>query len=208
MEAGRSLVDLVAAPAVQRAWEQPSALAHLSIGVLAAHLVRALTTPLAYLDADEPPSDTPVVDAAGYMDAVLTDDDLDGALHRGIRERAQAAAEQGPQAVATQARDALAALRTRLLRTPAGRRVAVKDGIAITLDDYLQTRLVELVVHADDLAVSVGVPIELPGPARRHRARGAARARPTTPRRRRRAARPCPPGAGTRRRRRRPLIGG
>ena len=155
MEAGRSLVDLVAAPAVQGAWEQPSALAHLSVGALAAHLVRALTTPLAYLDADQPPADADLVDAAGYMDAVLTDDDLDGALHRGIRERAQAAAEQGPQAVATQARDALAALQTRLPRTPAGRRVAVKDGIAITLDDYLQTRLVELVVHADDLAASL-----------------------------------------------------
>jgi hypothetical protein len=33
------------------------------------------------------------------------------------------------------------------------------------LDDYLETRLVELVVHDDDLATSVDVPTELPGEA-------------------------------------------
>jgi len=34
----------------------------------------------------------------------------------------------------------------------------------MTLDDYLPTRIVEIVVHADDLAVSVGAP-PVPFPA-------------------------------------------
>jgi len=40
---------------------------------------------------------------------------------------------------------------------PAGRVVAVGDW-GLALDDYLVTRLLELVVHMDDLAVSLGTP--------------------------------------------------
>lgn len=39
------------------------------------------------------------------------------------------------------------------------------EGGSTTLDDYLLTRVVELLVHADDLAVSVGQEIDLPGDA-------------------------------------------
>jgi hypothetical protein len=35
----------------------------------------------------------------------------------------------------------------------------------MTLDEYLRTRVVELVVHADDLATSLGVELAPPRPA-------------------------------------------
>jgi hypothetical protein len=37
-----------------------------------------------------------------------------------------------------------------------GRLVQVYGGLVLSLDDYLVTRLIELVVHADDLAASLG----------------------------------------------------
>jgi hypothetical protein len=38
------------------------------------------------------------------------------------------------------------------------------QGWALATDDFLVTRLMETVVHADDLAVSVGVPVPDVGP--------------------------------------------
>jgi hypothetical protein len=38
-------------------------------------------------------------------------------------------------------------------------------GGTMNLDDYLQTRLVEIVVHDDDLAMSVGLPTNIPAEA-------------------------------------------
>lgn len=35
-------------------------------------------------------------------------------------------------------------------------RIEVLQSVVVTLEEYLRTRLVELVVHLDDLAVSVG----------------------------------------------------
>jgi hypothetical protein len=49
-------------------------------------------------------------------------------------------------------------MRQRLEAEPPERLVRVFDDMVIRLDDYLATRLVELCVHVDDLAVSLGEP--------------------------------------------------
>ena len=165
LHAGDRVVALVEDRAVADAWERPSALPYLTVGALTAHLVRALATVVTYLHADEPGEDAPVRDAAGYLHVALSDDDLDGALHRGIRERADDSAADGPQVVGEQARAALDELHRRLPGLAIDRRVAVKDGIVLTLGQYLETRLVELVVHTDDLVASTGVGCELPAAA-------------------------------------------
>ena len=59
----------------------------------------------------------------------------------------------------------LTRLEDELLSLPQGHRVAVLDAFATTIDEYLRTRLVELVVHHADLAVTVEVP-EMPAAAR------------------------------------------
>lgn len=55
-------------------------------------------------------------------------------------------------------------LRARLAEEPAGRRVAVahRPGKELVLDEYLRTRLVEIAVHTEDLALSVGVAVRSP----------------------------------------------
>ena len=63
-----------------------------------------------------------------------------------------------------QVRDATDRLRDRLAAEPAGRTVSPPAGPwALTLDDFLVTRMMEIAVHSDDLACSVGVdPPDLP----------------------------------------------
>ncbi|MES2092386.1 MAG: hypothetical protein V4531_01065 [Actinomycetota bacterium] len=43
--------------------------------------------------------------------------------------------------------------------------VAHRPGEELLLDEYLRTRLVELAVHTEDLALSIGVEVTSPAPA-------------------------------------------
>jgi hypothetical protein len=49
-------------------------------------------------------------------------------------------------------------LKLRLAGEPEDRRIRVFKDLVLLLDDYLVTRIIELTVHTDDLAVSVGLP--------------------------------------------------
>jgi len=53
----------------------------------------------------------------------------------------------------------------RLDAEPPARRVTVFDHQVMLLDEYLKTRLVEFVVHAEDLALSIGSGVGLPADA-------------------------------------------
>ena len=161
--AGDALVDLLGRLDAA-AWDKPSALEGYTVGGLAAHASRALLTVDRYLAAPPPPSDAAVVDAAGYLADVLADHDpRDSAFHVGVRERATTASQHGPESVEADARAALAKLRTTLPATPGDHPLEVRNGVATTLEEYLRTRIVELVVHLDDLLASVDhSPPELP----------------------------------------------
>ena len=149
------LVDLVDAAADR--WEADSALDRMTVGDLAAHAARAVSTAVTYLDADEPvgPVD---VDAVGYFLAVDGLGDPTSDTNAGIRRRAASEAAFGSDAVAGELRSNIAKLERLLRVVSAERTVAVFDGLVITLDDYLVTRLVEIIVHADDLTASLGLP--------------------------------------------------
>lgn len=97
------------------------------------------------------------MDAAGYLLAALPDPARDSDVNTQVLARAEAGGQDGPDAVSRQAAAALADLRGALPGMPEGHVLAVLDGIAIQLDDYLATRMVELVVHADDLVASAGI---------------------------------------------------
>lgn len=55
------------------------------------------------------------------------------------------------------ARQVLAEVAEHFAVLPAGTKVRVAAGLVLELDGYCVTRLVELVVHTDDLASSVGL---------------------------------------------------
>lgn len=146
---------LLVAQESSESWDRPSALRDMTVGALAAHLVRALTTVSTYLRA-RPPNGSPIP-AAAYYTTVLPTGDLEDPVHVGIRERAWQESTKGHQGVVSAWDESAAEVRSRLKDEPDDRILAVAGGLVIRLDDYLVTRLIELVVHTDDLAVSVGL---------------------------------------------------
>jgi hypothetical protein len=159
LDTGRLAADLLARPEVAARWDEPSALAEFSVRGLAGHLVRAAGSTEAYLDRDEP-SDADVIDAPAYYRAAVGDDasvDLGAGLHVAIRQRGEDAAAAGPAALHADMVGLLDRLTLRLAAEPPTRRMRVYQDLVLLLDDYLVTRLIELAVHLDDLAVSVGL---------------------------------------------------
>lgn len=155
--------DAIGAPEVAAAWEGPSALEGYDVAGLVGHLARAVLTVETYLDgadaADLETDDPALTDASGYLGRVLGDaDPIRSDLHIGVRRRGEETAADGPAALAAAVGETTQRLRARLEGDPLTRPVRVLDGVALTLADYLRTRIVELVVHLDDLAVSVDRP--------------------------------------------------
>jgi hypothetical protein len=158
--------DLIDRAEVADRWDQPSALEGYTVAGLAGHLGRAVLVVESYLDA--PGSASPPapqgehLDASGYFAIVLGDHDpLDSEMHRGVRARGASMAADGPAALAATVRACAHRLAERLDADALRRPLQVMDGVTLPLEQYLATRLVELVVHIDDLAVSVEVDPDL-----------------------------------------------
>jgi hypothetical protein len=149
-------VDFLARPAVAAAWEEPSALAKLRVGGVAAHLGWQIGQVPAVLNARV--ADDRVTVEEHFARSTWTDGDLHSEVNTYIRRTAEEAATVGPHRVAEAAGAALAQLGEMLPAEPPERVVQLPFGPwALLLDDYLVTRLVELAVHCDDLAASLGV---------------------------------------------------
>jgi mycothiol maleylpyruvate isomerase-like protein len=155
--------ELLRLDAVAERWDAPSALEHFSIRGLAGHLVRATGSVEAYLDRAEPTGEP--ISAARYYTAAVDSTDIDSDLHVAIRARGEKEAAEGHAALVEKLDQMIERLRTRLATEPPSRRMRVHKDLVVTLDDYLVTRVVEQLVHCDDLAVSVGVdtPASPPG---------------------------------------------
>jgi len=136
-------------------WKEPSALAEMSVGALAAHLVRAVTNVDRYIQDEPPDPAEPPVSAAEYF--LPVDADRSSRINVGVRATSAEEALVGQRALLGRMDRAMERLGTRLPAEPGGRTVRVRDGEVLLLDDYLRTRLIELTIHSDDLCVSVGV---------------------------------------------------
>lgn len=151
--------NLIARPEVAERWDQPSALRKMTVGDVAAHLGRAVITVDGYLDAPASASTGERLDAVGYYLSFADDigHDVDTELNEAVRLRAGQAAAEGHSTVLATVDTALGRLASYLETTPSEMVISVLGGLTIGLDDYLVTRLVELTVHVDDLAVSIDV---------------------------------------------------
>ncbi|MEV0226969.1 maleylpyruvate isomerase N-terminal domain-containing protein [Streptomyces sp. NPDC050704] len=159
-------VTLLAAPEVAALWGRPSALAGMTVGGLAGHLAYQIFSVSPALR--EPASDeAPIPLLEHYARAAWIDAPLDGEVNAGIRAKGEGIASEGAQALRARARAALAEQQAALPAFRDDRVVFMpQTGWALSLDDFLVTRMMELAVHTDDLAVSVGVAVpELPAAA-------------------------------------------
>ena len=160
LAAAGEAVDLLADPRVADAWGEASTLAGMTTGALAGHVARSVLQVEWFLDGAAGADGTEVrpTSSVTYYARIVDAPDPGSALNRGVRARSEESAEAGPAAVAGRTAEALGRLCARLPLEPADRRVAIlhRPGEEMLLDEYLRTRCVELAVHTDDLALSVG----------------------------------------------------
>jgi hypothetical protein len=148
---------LLHSPVLTERWERPSALAQFRVSGLAGHLARAVFNVERWV-AEPPQADGTPIDAVAYFLAgVGPAPDLDDAVPRRIREVGEQEAAGGPAALAEEFDTARTRLTALLPTLSLDRPVGVFAHV-LPLDQCLLTRLVELVVHLDDLAVSMEVP--------------------------------------------------
>jgi hypothetical protein len=156
LSAADAALELLGRDEVAERWSEPSALPKMSVGAVAAHLAsevlmvyEALTDPA--VRAPEEP--VPLLDH--YTRSAWVEAGLDDDVNVGIRNGAQQTAADGPDAVLETARRAAAEVAALLPAADLSAAVRMPWwGWALTMDDFLTTRMMEIVVHADDLAVS------------------------------------------------------
>lgn len=153
----RSAARLVASPRVAAAWGSASVLPGLTTGELAAHLARAVLQVVAYRDPAVA-GRVPTTDAVGYYADLSGTVDPGSALNTGVRERAATTAAAGHAALVRELEAAVALLSRELPTARPDETVAVghrRDQV-LTVPEYLRSRCVELAVHLEDLALSLG----------------------------------------------------
>jgi uncharacterized protein (TIGR03083 family) len=145
---------LLHSPLVSDKWDEVSVLPEFTVGALAGHLARAVFTTEAYLGA-EMPADATMTDAVGYLGMLnrLTPQDNQQIVDRGAVD-----AGTGQDDLVARYDAAVARLTAVLPGLPEDRPMPMRAGLVLPLRDCLATRLVELLVHADDLAISLGGP--------------------------------------------------
>ncbi len=151
----RTAFDLASRPEVADAWTSESSCEGMTVGGLAQHTL-AQADHVVHLLGTEP-AGVPIPAIEHYRRAAWVRGDE--SANAGIRTSADDAAAAGPEAVLADVREVLDALPDALSAPRSPDVVHVSwQGWSLTTDDFLLTRSLELVVHSDDLASSVGLP--------------------------------------------------
>lgn len=153
VDAVEAAAELMARPSVAGKWDEPSALEGMTVGALSAHLVRAAGATIAYLDrtpTDRQP-DGELLTPITYFHAAL-----DSPIHDQIKDVSATEAAIGHEATVEKCGQLAADLKSRLETEPGDRLVGALGGRMLTLDDFCRTRLIEVLLHLDDLAASLG----------------------------------------------------
>lgn len=155
-EVAECAADLLDDPETAKRWDEPSALDGLSVGGLVAHIAMGARYILHLLDGPEV-ADAPAVGIGPYV-AAFKMDSSDADIHRYIRDQGTHSASYGPERTRARFRESVAALRDRLSCESGDRILDMRPTLpwTITLADRIRLQAWDLVVHLDDLAVSLG----------------------------------------------------
>lgn len=150
-------LDLAARPEVRGAWERESACAGMTVGGLTHHLLKQAGNTVRGLRAT-PDGAPPIALLEHYARAAWVEAGPEDEANVSIREGENDGAQVGPDVVlelAAEWADDLPAL----LEAPRDPDTIFIpwQGWSLTTEDFLTTRMMELVVHGDDLAASVGL---------------------------------------------------
>lgn len=156
LESGAVVAALLREPVLAERWGAPSALPDFTVGGLARHLANQVTGTVGYLEAAPGGSVVPLLEH--FTGNTWMTSGVDSEDNVGIRRRGEAAAaSMTAGGLAGEVDAALVDLGRVVAGVPEGRVVDLGEW-ALTVEDFLVTRVLEIVVHVDDLAVSLGVP--------------------------------------------------
>jgi len=164
LEAAEAAAALIAQPEVAASWHEPSALPEMTVGGLAVHLSRQITQAKDVLSQPSGHEDVELITVLDhYARAAWVAAGLDDEVNVSIRGSAEEEARGSPASLIGRTDAALRDLHTILTTEAADRPVYLPwTGWTLTLEDFLTTRTMEIVVHIDDLAVSLNVESPLP----------------------------------------------
>jgi hypothetical protein len=162
-EAAEAFAEIVAQPEVGKAWEQPSALEGYSVGAIVGHVNAAIGWLGPLLDAPAQPDlrPTPRDEFLRFVHGLKIGPD--GAdrhpVHDVLRDQFERAARHGWESNRDKFRGLAVRLTARLEGESGNRLLDLRPTmpLVVRLGDWLPTRVLELVVHGDDLATTVGL---------------------------------------------------
>lgn len=166
LEAADAAAHLIAEPEVAAHWTDASALTELSVGGLAAHLAGQIFFIPGVL-AEPIPAEPAISLHEYYAQSSWIGSDLETPFNKGIRTSGEKDAADGPAALAARVRECVGELKTTLPNVESRTvRRPTWGPYSVAFDDFVASRLFEIVVHCDDLAYSVGLPTpQFPAPA-------------------------------------------
>lgn len=157
------LADLVGSAEVADAWTRESVLPGLTVGGLVRHLVSQPECLVEFLTTPGPP-DATVLTLVGHYDRVdWLNASLDAPENTSIRDEFNQMGAAGPGEsvqVLDRSRDQIDAA----IEAAGPATYVPWQGCSLPTDDFLVVRLMEIVVHADDLACSLGAATPTFGP--------------------------------------------
>jgi hypothetical protein len=157
LTAAEGAATLLAAPEVAGAWDTPSALAKLSVQGLAGHLAGQVFIVPAML-AEPIPAEPLISINEYYAQVSWIGSDIDDPFNERIRVSGEQDAAGGAAALAAEVDACVQELRRALPAAPARPVRRPNWGSwSISFDDFVTSRLLEIILHSDDLAYSVGI---------------------------------------------------
>jgi hypothetical protein len=151
-------LELASRPEVRQAWSSESSCAGMTVGGLTHHLLGQARNTVGLLQ-EPTPADAPVIELLEHYErASWVVNSQAGRDDPEQTDKDNAGAQAGAEAVLAEAIAAAGALPD-LLAAPRDPDVVFIpwQGWALATSDYLTSRMMEMVVHADDLASSVGL---------------------------------------------------
>jgi hypothetical protein len=153
--AARIAADLALRPEVASHWSDESACAGMTVGALARHLVSQWANVVRLLRA--PGGEDPITVWEHYERATWAHTTLDDDANAGIREGSEELAAEGAEVMHALVGELAPELDAALAAGRTGSVLIPWQGWSLSVDDFLLTRAMEVVVHSDDLAASVGL---------------------------------------------------
>lgn len=162
LAAADAAADLIGSDEAAARWSNPSALPGFTIGGLAAHLGSQVQSARRALTSPRPGPGAVLTPLLGhYAQATWIGVPLDAPVNKEIRALGEERAKAGPAEYAQATREARKDVAEVLTSEGFEESTVIAmpwiEGRAMTAADMLITRLMELLVHGDDLAVSLGV---------------------------------------------------